>query len=115
MWAYLVGLLAGMLGGAFNISGPPVIIYGHARRWSPSGFKANLQAFFLVVTAWVVLVHAISGNINPMVWRLFALSLAPMVLGVTLGLWLDSRIRAAAFQKLVLVGLLLVGTQLILR
>lgn len=115
IWAYVVGLSAGVLGGAFNTSGPPVIVYGHARRWPTSSFKANLQGFFLVVTAWVVLVHGISGNLNPMVWRSFALSLAPMALGTGLGFWLDSRLQTAVFRRVVLVGLLLLGIQLILR
>ena len=37
LWAYGAGLLAGILGGAYNTSGPPVILYAHCRRWPPAG------------------------------------------------------------------------------
>ncbi len=48
-WAYGTGFVAGMLGGAYNTSGPPVVIYGDAQRWPPAEFKSNLQGFFLVI------------------------------------------------------------------
>ena len=32
-WAYLAGLFGGLLGGAYNTSGPPVILYADCRRW----------------------------------------------------------------------------------
>ena len=47
IWAYLSGLIAGILGGAYNTSGPPVIIYGSCRRWGSIEFKSNLQGFFV--------------------------------------------------------------------
>ena len=31
--AYPFGFLAGILGGAYNSNGPPVVIYGSARKW----------------------------------------------------------------------------------
>ncbi len=40
-WPWLMGFLAGALGGAYNTSGPPVILYGHAREWPPAEFKAS--------------------------------------------------------------------------
>lgn len=46
-WAWGVGFLAGMLGGAYNTFGPPLIIYGQAREWPPDEFRANLQTLFM--------------------------------------------------------------------
>ena len=48
MWAYAAGLVGGMLGGAYNTSGPPVIVYADCRRWSPDVFKSNLQGYFVI-------------------------------------------------------------------
>ena len=41
------GFLAGILGGAFGMNGPPLVVYGSLRRWSPQHFSATLQAYFL--------------------------------------------------------------------
>ena len=41
-WALVTGLIAGILGGAYNTNGPPVVIYGMLRRWDPEKFRATL-------------------------------------------------------------------------
>jgi uncharacterized membrane protein YfcA len=45
-WTYLFGFLAGILGGAYNMAGPPMIVYGAMSRWPPAQFRATLQGFF---------------------------------------------------------------------
>ncbi|MCJ7563715.1 MAG: sulfite exporter TauE/SafE family protein, partial [Candidatus Aminicenantes bacterium] len=40
---FLFGLLAGILGAAYNANGPPVIVYGTLRGWKPESFRATLQ------------------------------------------------------------------------
>ncbi len=45
-WAYGSGFLGGLIGGAYNIPGPPVIIYADSQRWPIDEFKGNLQGFF---------------------------------------------------------------------
>ncbi|HEU5458078.1 MAG TPA: sulfite exporter TauE/SafE family protein, partial [Terracidiphilus sp.] len=43
----LSGFVAGILGGAYGMNGPPLVVYGSLRRWSPQHFRATLQAYFL--------------------------------------------------------------------
>ena len=76
VWAYLAGLFGGLLGGAYNTSGPPVIVYADCRRWPPDVFKGNLQGYFIIVSLAVVASHALNGNFTPQVWSLFWWSLA---------------------------------------
>ena len=45
--AWLFGFCAGVLGGAYGMNGPPLVIYGSLRRWTPEHFRATLQAYFL--------------------------------------------------------------------
>ena len=45
--AYIFGLIAGILGGAYNTNGPPVVVYGTLRGSSPESFRSTLQAYFL--------------------------------------------------------------------
>lgn len=113
-WALLFGLAAGLLGGAYNTSGPPVIIYGDCRRWSPAEFKANLQGFFLISSTLVAIGHMLGGNIQPDAWRYFWIGLAAMLLGLVAGLLLEKRISAGNFRKLVLGLLVVLGGRLIL-
>ena len=114
LWAVVAGFLAGVLGGAYNTAGPPVIVYGHCRRWPPSTFKANLQGFFLVVSAWVVINHALAGNLVRPTLNLFFIGLLPLGAGILLGFKLARRLDGERFQRLVLVVLLALGAQVLL-
>ncbi len=46
-FAWLFGFLAGILGGAYGMNGPPLAVYGSLRRWAPANFRATLQGYFL--------------------------------------------------------------------
>lgn len=113
-WAYGLGFIAGILGGAYNVSGPPVIVYGNCRRWLPAEFKGNLQGFFLAVSLFAVLGHFLAGNVIPEVWRYFLPALVGLALGILLGSLVDRRINPALFRRLVLVLLMVLGLRLIL-
>ena len=112
-WAYAAGFLAGLFGGAYNTSGPPVIVYGDCRRWSPSEFKANLQGFFLLNDLIVVLTHALNCNLSADVGAHFLWSLPAIGAGVIAGTRLEKRLDPAVFRKVVLVLLLGMGIRLV--
>ena len=111
-WAYLAGLFGGMLGGAYNTSGPPVIVYADCRRWSPDVFKGNLQGYFIIVGLAVAASHAINGNFTPQVWSLFFWTLPFLVVGIIAGLSLDRWLSPALFRRIVLMLLVLMGIRL---
>ena len=113
-WAFALGLISGVLGGAYNTAGPPVIVYGNCRRWPPVEFKANLQGFFLVGSLSVAVGHAISGNYTPIVWQNFWISIPAAMLGILAGTRLDRFINPARFRKTVLWSLILVGVSLMI-
>jgi hypothetical protein len=112
-WAYGSGFFAGLLGGAYNIGGPPIIIYGNCRGWMPAEFKSNLQSFFLVGTLFVAAAHALSGNLTEVVWVDFLWAVPAIGLGFVAGTWLDRYLNPAIFRKVVLVLLFLMGLRLI--
>ena len=112
-WAYLAGLLGGMLGGAYNTSGPPVIVYADCRRWPPDVFKGNLQGYFIIVSSAVVVSHALTGNFTPQVWNLVWWTLPFLAVGILAGLSLDRWLNPATFRRVVLVLLVLMGIRLI--
>jgi uncharacterized protein len=113
LWGYGAGFLSGVLGGAYNTAGPPVVMYGHCKRWPPEEFRGNLQGFFLVIDVLVVANHAVVGNFNPDVWRNYLIALAPLFLGFIVGTRLAKRIDPALYSRIVLVMLVILGVRLI--
>jgi uncharacterized protein len=112
-WAYAFGFVSGVLGGAYNISGPPVIIYGNCRRWSPAEFKSNLQGFFLVGSCAVIATHALRGNLTPIVWQNFLIALPAIFLALLVGFQMDKYVNPARFQRVVMVVLVVLGIRLL--
>lgn len=113
LWAYLAGFLSGLLGGAYNTTGPPAIIYGNCRRWEPTQFKANLQGFFIVASIWVAINHGLAGNYTISILRTFLASFAAILVGIWAGLKISQRINPDIFRKIVHWLLILLGVQLL--
>jgi uncharacterized membrane protein YfcA len=113
LWGYVAGLVAGILGGAYATTGPPVVIYASCRRWPPAEFKGNLQVFFLLTDLLVVLNHAVAGNLTPLVWSHYLWALLALFLGIISGVWLDRYIPPAIFRKLILIFLVVMGVRMI--
>ena len=112
-WAYGAGFVAGILGGAYNTAGPPVIVYGNCRQWPPAEFKSNLQGFFIFNGALIVVTHVLANNYTSDVWRNSLVAFPAMVAGIVAGLFLANRISAPLFRKVVLWLLLVLGVWLI--
>ena len=112
-WAYGFGFLGGVLSGAYNTSGPPVIIYGTCRRWEPTTFKGNLQAYFLLNSFFTLSAHLISGNFTAVVWQNYLWAVPGVALGLVAGKWVDGRLNPVQFRQGVLVLLVLLGIRLI--
>ncbi|MBI5930332.1 MAG: sulfite exporter TauE/SafE family protein [Chloroflexi bacterium] len=112
-WGYGFGFLSGLLSGAYNLAGPPVVIYGNCRRWEPREFKSNLQGFFMLNSVIVILTHALSQHYNRAVFNHYLLAIPAILLGIGVGLSLDHRINPVTFRKIVLVLLVVLGLTLI--
>jgi len=112
-WGYGLGFLAGILGGAYNTSGPPVIIYGNCCRWERDEFKSNLQGFFLISSIIIALGHALNGNLTPEIWRHFLISIPAVAVGVLAGTSFDKILNIETFRRIVLVLLIVMGLRLI--
>lgn len=113
-WAYLVGVLAGMGAGAYNIAAPPMIVYGDSQRWQPRLFKGNLQGCFLIITLLAILSHSLSGNVTGEVLQRSLVAVPFVLLGALAGFTLDRFIDPVLFRKIVLGLLLLLGIYLAL-
>ena len=83
-----VGALAGTLGSAIQIVGPPVIVYWLGSASSAAVVRANLNAFFSVFACALFATYVVRGLLPPDVITL-ALLIGPLQV---LGLWIGSRL-----------------------
>ena len=111
-WAYPAGFLAGVLGGAYNTAGPPLVLYGSLRNWSHERFRAVLQTLFGFAISIVVIGHLIAGHYTPAVLHKTMIALPGMLLAVILGALLDRRIQADHLKKWVIISTLVLGVSL---
>ncbi|HEX7080136.1 MAG TPA: sulfite exporter TauE/SafE family protein [Gammaproteobacteria bacterium] len=112
--AWALGFVAGVLGGAYNTNGPPVILYGAAQRWPAARFRATLQGYFLPATVLITAGHGLSGLWTPRVLGLFAWSLPLVVLAALAGPRIGRAIPEERFSTVLHAGLAVVGIILML-
>lgn len=105
-WAYPFGFIAGILGGAYNTSGPPLVMFGSLRGWSPAQFRSTLQGVFLPNATCVLVMHYTAGLWSSEVYSFLVWTLPLVLITVPLGYWLNRRIHPEHFQRL-LYGILL--------
>lgn len=105
----LSGFVAGILGGAFGMNGPPLVLYGSLRRWPPQQFRATLQAYFLPASALGLIGYWSTGLWTRTVTRDFLLSVPVLLPAVFLGRAINHRFSGPVFLKYVYVGLVLIG------
>ena len=112
-WGFGAGILAGLIGGAVGLPGPPTIIYATTQGWSPRTFKANLQAFFIVNQSVTVGGYWMAGLLTAEVIRLTASYFVPASIGIVVGMALFDRVDATRFRRIVFVVLLAAGVLLL--
>ena len=110
--AYVFGLLAGILGGAYNTNGPPVVIYGTLRKWPAESFRATLQGYFFPTGLFITLSHGLAGLWTPGVLRSYTICLPVVLLAVLLGSSLNQSIPKGKFDRYVHVFLIVIGVML---
>ena len=114
-WLFGCGLLAGILGGAYGLNGPPLVIYGAKRRWSAQHFRATLQGYFLVASIAGMAGYWCTGLLVPAVIHYYLLCLPVMVPAVFIGRVINHRLKGESFFRFVYIVLLGIGLFLVLR
>jgi uncharacterized membrane protein YfcA len=114
-WLFGCGLLAGILGGAYGINGPPLVIYGAKRRWSAQHFRATLQGYFLVASMVGVIGYWFTGLLVPAVIHYYLYSLPVLLPAVFIGRVINHRLHGESFFKYVYFVLLGIGLFLLIN
>ncbi len=113
-YAFLFGFLAGLFGGAFNITGPPVVMFGTLINMNPVLFRATLHSFFLFTNIFASIAHFVAGNITRKVITYFLFTLPVIALTSVVGGFLHKHIPEAKFSLIVKILMLVLGGNLLI-
>ena len=108
-WAVPFGFIAGVLGGAYNTNGPPIVVYGEMRRWSPTQFRATLQSYFFPAGLSIMVSHALAGLWNARIFQLYGVSLPGILGAIAIGGWINQRLPTERFRAWLAVLLIALG------
>ena len=114
-FAWFFGFLAGVLGGAYGMNGPPLAIYGALRRWTPEFFRATLQGYFLPASLAGMIGYWLADLWVWEVTKYFLYSLPVVLAAIFLGRWLNQRLKSRRFLLYVHLGLLGIGMVLLVQ
>ncbi len=114
-WQWLAGFLGGLLGGAYNTAGPPVIMYFSTQDWEPSQFKSNLQGYFIINSIQILISHWLAGNFNMQVIKLGFPTAGGLLLGIGFGFIVERFVQPLLFKRLVFLLLVIMGLRFLLN
>ncbi|MBW4028653.1 MAG: sulfite exporter TauE/SafE family protein [Acidobacteria bacterium] len=114
-WLFGCGFLAGVLGGAYGMNGPPLVIYGTMRRWSAQQFRATLQGYFLPASILGLCGFWVSGLWVPAVTHYYLLSIPVALPAIFAGRAINHRLHGDAFMKYVYLGLAGIAVSLFIQ
>jgi len=115
VWLVGCGFLAGVLGGAYGMNGPPLVIYGAMRRWTPQHFRATLQGYFLPASVVAMFGYWFADLWVPAVTHYYLISLVVVIPAIFLGRFLNHRLKGDTFLRFVYLGLVCVGVVLLIQ
>ena len=113
--AWLFGFSSGVLGGAYGMNGPPLVMYGVLRRWTPIQFRATLQGYFLIASLVGMAGYWIAGLWTRAVSGYYVASLPLVLVAVVLGRLVNRRLSGRSFLQCVYVGLAVIGAILLVQ
>lgn len=112
-WGFGFGMASGLLSGAYNTGGPPLVIYGTSQRWRADKFRANITSIFFPGGVILITSHMLAGNMTRPVLVHYGVMLPAVISAMLLGFFLDRYINQEQFRTGVLVLLVVIGVTLI--
>ena len=112
-WLFLCGFFSGVLGGAYGLNGPPLVVYGNIRNWTAKRFRATLQAYFLPASTIGMFGYWYKGLWNSTVTHYFLISIPVIIPAILLGRYFNNQLKDGTFLRYIYLGLICVGIVLV--
>lgn len=113
--AWIFGIFAGILGGAYGVNGPPIVVYGALRQWSPERFRATMQGYFLPTSVGILISYWSAGLWVPAVTHHFLTALPAIAAAIFIGRIAGNHLSGSRFFHYIYAGLILVGAALVVQ
>ena len=94
-----VGLLAGMLGGAVQISGPPIIVYWFSSGHPAEILRANFFGYFSIFSMASAITYGLHGLLTAGVIALAAFTAPLTIGGMAFGTWLFQFAKERTYRR----------------
>lgn len=114
-WLLGFGFVAGVLGGAYGMNGPPLVVYGSLRHWSPAQLRATLQGYFLPASLVGMIGYWMAGLWTAPVTHYYLDCLAPILIAIFLGRAVNRRLGGRSFHVYLHLFLILISLVLLLQ
>lgn len=114
-WGWPAGFLAGVLGGGFNVGGPPAVIYAAASAWPAAVVRGTLQAFFLLLSLYQLTLFTFTGVLRQEHLTRFGIGIPAILLGVLLGALVARRIAERTFRWVLFALLFVLGARFLVK
>lgn len=101
-WAFIIGLVGGLFGGALGTGGPPIVLYTLLRGWNKAECKAVMSIYFVLLGVERVVLFLLNGVATPHNLRLGVILLVPAMLAVFIGTRVFHRMNNQVFRYVVL-------------
>ncbi len=109
------GLIGGVITGAFNVGGPPIVIYAYSRPWSKTETVAILQSVFLTgsITRNALMWQA--GEYTPDLLMLVLSSIPAALVGIWIGKKTLDRLPQLWLRRVVFALIFVIGLNYVTR
>ena len=97
------------------MNGPPLVVYGAMRRWSPQYFRATLQGYFLPASLVAMAGFRLTGLWTASVTHYYLISLPAAIPAIFFGRWINHRLRGESFLKYVHAALICISLILLIQ
>ena len=114
-WPGCLGSLPAFSAALYGMNGPPLVIYGALRRWTPEFFRATLQGYFLPASLASMVGYSLRGHWVADVTRYYLFSLPVVLAAIFLGRVIHRRLKDRRFLTYIHVGLILLGISLLIQ
>lgn len=116
VWPF--GIITGVLGGAWNLMGPPLVLFLQWTKLDQAQFRATLHAFsfainVLMVCSWMILPERLGGIGGVELAKWYIITLVPLFVGGWAGSLIVNRVDAARYRGAVYGLLFVTGAGLI--
>lgn len=114
-WGALAGFFSGVFGGAFNLTGPPVVIYLSLKHEDKNRIKSLLAGYFLALGGVILVMFQFNGLFTSDVNRYCAPVVVFASVGALVGNHYYKKVNQTAFKKMIYLILLVSGALLLLK